>query len=144
MNTTKYLAASALFIAFTSCNKSSNPGAIDKRFCGRWLTGKTRPVLYALKPDGSFTDRSLTFRPVGITLPKPVSWSVEGKILYLHYNYSRYYFKFFKVPVQFTLRDTIKQITDSTLVLTTPSTKKYISHTISLIKMKENGKYTTD
>lgn len=78
-------------------------------------------------------------------LPKPVSWQIKGNILYLTYSFkNRSLFSLLKVPAQFTLKDTIKLITDSTLVLATPSTKKYPSRTISLIKMKENGKYTTE
>lgn len=81
----------------------------------------------------------------GLTFPQPASWQVKGNMLYLTYSFkNRTLFSLFKLPTQFTLRDTVKLITDSTLVLATTSTKKYASRTISLIKMKEDGKYTTD
>ncbi|WP_448699934.1 hypothetical protein ACFGVR_22545 [Mucilaginibacter sp. AW1-3] len=142
----RFLPALVLLTALASCNhhNDNKQPATDLRFCGRWLHSKNSPVIYDLKPDGGFTDRTLTFASVDMPLPKPISWRAEGKMLYLQYDYTRYYLKFFKVPVQFTIRDTVKVITDSTMVLATRATGKYPSRIVNLIKMKENGKYTTE
>lgn len=143
----KLLFALVLLLSFMGCNNNptAKQPASDLRFCGRWLPDKTRPVYYDFKPDGSFHDAMFTRAVKGLNLPKPASWQVKGNMLYLTYSFkSRSLFSLFKIPAQFTLRDTVKLITDSTLVLATPSTKKYASRIISVIKMKENGKYTTE
>lgn len=142
----KLLFALVLLSAFSGCNRNPNTkqSATDLRFCGRWMRDKYSPVVYRFKSDGSFNDVLFASMPYANKLPKGVSWQVKGNILYLSYDFHRTLFRLFKVPSRFTLRDTVKVITDSTLVLVTPSTKKYPSRTISLIKMKEEGKYTTN
>jgi hypothetical protein len=142
----KTVFALVLLLSFVGCSRNQNEKqpASDLRFCGRWMKDKYSPVVYRFKPDGSFSDVSFASMPYANKLPKGVSWRVKGNILYLSYDFHRTLFYFFKIPTQFTLKDTIKQITDSTLVLATRSIKKVASDTISLIKMKEGGKYTTE
>ncbi len=142
----KLLFAFLLLISFSACNRNQNAKqpASDLRFCGRWMRDKVSLIVYRFKPDGSFDDVMFSSMHADIRIPKGVSWQVKGNILYLNYDFSRRLFHLINVPAQFTLRDTVKLITDSTLVLATPSTKKYASRTISLIKMKEGGKYTTE
>jgi len=141
------LFALVLLLSLSGCNSNQTlkQPASDLRFYGRWLPNKTRPVYYNLKPDGSFHDAMFTRVVKGLNPPKPAAWQVKGNLLCLTYSFKGgSLFSLLKVPAQFTLRDTVKLITDSTLVLATQATKKYPSRVISLIKMKENGKYTTD
>lgn len=142
----KLLFALLLLLSFSACtrNKNAKQPASDLRFCGRWMTLNPNHEYFSLKSDGSFTDLRLGSRPSQTTISNAVSWQVKGDVLYLSYDFNRALFHAFKVPVQYTIRDTVKVITDSTLVLATMATKKYPSKWISLIKMKEYGKYTTE
>jgi len=142
----KLLFALLLLLSFSGCNRNQNvkQPASDLRFCGRWMTVNPNHEYFSLKSDGTYTDLRFGSMPSQIKMPKGVSWVIKGSILYLSYDFNRTLLRAFKVPIQFTLRDTVKLITDSTLVLVTTSTKKYASRTISLIKMKEDGKFTTN
>jgi len=141
----KLLFALVLLLSFSSCdsNQNAKQPASDLRFCGRWMTANPNHEYFSLKSDGTYTDMRFTSLPSPIKMPRGISWVVKGSVLYLRYDFNRTLFSAFKVPIQFTVRDTVKVITDSTMVLATVATKKYPSKWISLIKMKEDGKYTT-
>ncbi len=136
--------------AFVACNKTKPTGQTDARFCGRWMTVNTtywhygNQERYWFKRDGSFIDRLFTLPDSTIRVPKPRRWYVLNNRLFLVFYFPVTYFHVFKISTPFRLSYTVQQITDSTMVLTTPATKKYPARTISLRHMKLNGKYITE
>lgn len=121
-------------LAFIACKYTLTPQ--ERKLCGKWMFvgEKYNSEWFDFKPDGSFVDERFTSDMIK-SMPQPVTFAiVDGKLvltyehlIYLHYkaNYK------------------IISITDSTLFLITPGTKRYPSKIINLKKMKLNGKFIT-
>lgn len=135
------------FVIAACNNDNKNPDNINQAFCGRWMTGdSTHPnrERYSFKKDGTFIDvfyANLLAANNNIRLPEPKSWHIAGDQLLLTYSFKRSLIHFFSAPFQYTLKYTIKDNTDSSIVLVTTATQRYPEKIINLKRMKLNGKY---
>ena len=114
--------------------KPLNPA--EAKLCSKWVAPNSRQVAgYIFYNNRTFTDLALQHaKSFNKHSPRGISWAFSNHKLVLLYQYPVKVLGFISFPVKINLTYTIRQITDSTLVLVSPANKHYPERVVSLVK----------
>lgn len=133
-----FILLAVLAITLTSCQRKPRPlSAKEKMLCGRWMVHDQQynRERFVFKPDRGFQD--ILFSGNVVHDPRTAeAWKITGDQLSLKFK-----MRLFIVPVHYTLHYHIDTLNDSVLVIASKATRRFASRTISLKKMKLNGKF---
>jgi hypothetical protein len=150
-----YLALSCvIFLMLSGCTGDKILNPLEKRLSGQWIEIRTMNSHTSLSESYHFsTNRSFTDPLTSDTEIKKIlksnKWYADNNELYLNYHASLrpnpLSWIFFVVQkISSPVHLNIKNLTDSTVTLERPATKRYPARLVFLKKAKHNGKYITE